>query len=110
MPFTIRPYRRMSVCCPVTYQTGDFEGHGTVWNLSLTGCRFSGTLPLREGEFFSMTVTLPSEQQVYVIAAIVCRVRGEEYGADVLSMDEESREVLGRYLDQDLIDWMESHW
>lgn len=35
MPFTIRP------CCPVTYQTGLFEGRGTVWNLSLTGWRFS---------------------------------------------------------------------
>jgi len=30
MPFTIRPCRRFPVCCPVTYQTGLFEGHGTV--------------------------------------------------------------------------------
>jgi hypothetical protein len=34
----------------VTYQTGLFEGHGTAWNLSLTGWRFSGTLPLWIGE------------------------------------------------------------
>lgn len=74
MPFAIRPYRRVPVCCPVTYQTGDFEGHVTVWNLSLTGCRFSGDLPLREGEFFSKTVTLPAEQRVYVLTATVCSV------------------------------------
>lgn len=49
MPFTVRPYRRFPICCPVTYQTGLFEGHGTLWNLSLTGWRFSGNLPLRIG-------------------------------------------------------------
>ncbi len=30
MPFSIRPSRRISVCCPVTYHCGDFEGHGTM--------------------------------------------------------------------------------
>ena len=46
MPYAIRPYHRFPVYCPVTYQTSLFEGHGTVWNLSLTGWRFSGDLPL----------------------------------------------------------------
>jgi hypothetical protein len=32
MPFTIRPYRRFPIYCPVTYQTGLFEGHGAVWS------------------------------------------------------------------------------
>jgi len=35
MPITIRPYRRVPVSCPGTYQTGLFEGHGTIWNVSL---------------------------------------------------------------------------
>jgi len=30
MPFTILPHRRFPICCPVTYQTGLFEGQGTV--------------------------------------------------------------------------------
>jgi len=110
MPFDIRSNRRVPICCPIAYQTGDFEGHGTVWNLSHTGWRFSGNLPLREGEIFSLTVTLPSEERVYVMAAIVCWVCGEEYGADTLSMDEESRDVLEQYLNQQIQDWMESHW
>ena len=37
MPFSIRPFRRFPVCCPVTYQCGLFEGHGTVWNLFAHG-------------------------------------------------------------------------
>jgi len=110
MPFIIRPYRRVPVCCPVTYHVGAFEGQGTVWNCSLTGWRFSGNLPLREGEIFSLSVTLPSDEHVYVLAASVCWVRGEDYGADTLSMDAESREVLENYLDQELIGWMESQW
>jgi hypothetical protein len=44
------------------------------------------------------------------MAAIVCWVCGEEYGADTLSMDEESRDVLEQYLNQQIQDWMESHW
>jgi hypothetical protein len=42
MPFSIRPYRRFPVCCPVTYHAGLFEGQGIVWNLSVNGWRLSG--------------------------------------------------------------------
>jgi hypothetical protein len=48
MPFLIRPSRRFPVCCPVTYHCGLFEGHGTMWNVSLTGWRFSGSQMARE--------------------------------------------------------------
>jgi uncharacterized protein YjbJ (UPF0337 family) len=48
MPFLIRPSRRFPVCCPVTYECGLFEGHGTVWNLSLTG--FWQHYPTQEGK------------------------------------------------------------
>src|SRR5262244_4522343 len=79
MPFTIRPYRRFAVSCPVTYQRSLFEGHGTVWNLSLTGWRFSGDLPLRIGEVCSLTVIQPPYQPIYVAAGIVRWVRGDEW-------------------------------
>src|SRR5262244_477498 len=100
MPFTIRPYRRFAVSCPVTYQTGLFEGQGTVWNLSLTGWRFSGDLPLRIGEVCSLTVNLSIDQTIYVAAGIVRWVRGEEYGVETLVIDDESREDVEEYLSQ----------
>ncbi len=76
-----------------------FEGHGTVWNLSLTGWRFSGNLPLRIGEVCSLTVTLPPYQLIYVAAGIVRWVRGdEEYGVQTLVVDDESREDMEEYL------------
>jgi PilZ domain len=83
----------------VTYQTGLFEGHGTVWNLSLTAWRFSGTLPLRIGKVCSLTVILPPYQPVYVTAGIVRWVHGgEEYGVETLVIDDESQEDVEEYL------------
>ena len=67
MPFLIRPSRRFPVCCPVTDQSGLFEGHGTVWNLSCTGWRLSGYVPMgarlkmlsvRAGIFSSLLILL----------------------------------------------------
>ena len=107
MPFSIRSFRRFPICCPVTYQCGLFEGHGNVWNCSRTGWRISGNLPLRLGEVCSLTVTLPPYQLVYVAAAIVRRVRGEEYGVETLVLDNESCDDLEEYLDQQINTVME---
>jgi len=98
MPLIVRPYRRVPVSCPLIYQTGLFEGHGTVWNLSLTGWRFSGDLPLRIGEVCSLTVNLSIDQHIYVAAGVVRWVQGEEYGVETLVIDDESREDLDEYL------------
>jgi len=110
MPFSIRPNRRVPVCCPLTYQCGDFEGHGTVWNLSLKGWRVSGNLPLRIGEVCSLTVNLPTQETLYVAAGVVRWVRGEEYGVETLVMDDESREEMEQYICQRVSDrWGELH-
>jgi hypothetical protein len=98
------------MCCPVTYQCGLFEGHGTVWNLSLTGRHFSGNLPLRVGEVCSLTVNLPTQETLYVAAGIVRWMRGEEYGVETLMMDDESREDMEQYICQQVEDkWIALH-
>jgi PilZ domain-containing protein len=107
MPFLIRPSRRFPVCCPVTYQCGLFEGHGIVWNVSLTGWRFSGNLPLRIGEVCSLTVNLSIQPPIYVAAGIVRWVRGGEYGVETLVIDDESREDMEQYLWQRLQEFIE---
>ena len=66
MAFTIRPYRRFPVECIVKYRIGSYTGTGTVWNLSLSGWRFSGDLPMRRGEILSLNVTLPNEQRIKI--------------------------------------------
>jgi hypothetical protein len=110
MTFLIRPSRRFPVCCPVTYQCDDFEGHGTVWNVSLTGWRFSGNLPLRIGEICSLTVHLPSEPPIYVVAGVVRWMRSEEYGVETFVMDDELRKDVEQYACQRVEDkWIAVH-
>jgi len=82
MPFTIRPVRRFPVCCPVTYHACLSKGCGTVRNISLSGWRLSGDVPMRVGQTCSLCVTLSNPKRVFVVAGIVRWVRGEEYGIE----------------------------
>jgi len=82
MPFMIRPVRRFPVCCPVAYRAGLSKGCGTVWNISLSGWRLSGDLPLHVGQTCSLCVTLSNAKRVFVVAGIVRWVRGDEYGIE----------------------------
>ena len=100
MPFTIRPYRRFPVCCPVTYHAGLSEGQGTVWNVSLNGWRLSGDLPLRIGQTIPLTVALSNQQRMFVAAAIVRWKRGEEYGLETIVTDKRTQGQLQHYITQ----------
>jgi hypothetical protein len=100
MHFTLRPYRRFPVCCPVTYHAGPFQGQGTIWNLSCTGWRLSGDLPMRPGERFSLTVTLPNEQRIVVPEAVVRWSRGQEFAAENLSIEPHTQTCLQHYVNR----------
>lgn len=91
MPFMLRPYRRFPVHCFLSYSCGPFKGIGTVWNISITGWRLSGDLPLRTGENCSLTVSLPNEQTILVEEAVVRWVRENEYGLETKTLDRHAR-------------------
>ena len=98
MPFSIRPCRRFPVQCAVTYNAGPFQGQGTVWNLSCTWWRLSGDLPMRPGEALSLTVTLPNQQSIFMAAAIVRWVRGQEYGVETSVVEKQTQSRLQHYV------------
>ncbi len=98
MPFSIRPYRRFPLCCPVIYYAGLSEGSGTIWNISLTGWRLSGDLPVQVGQSFPMTVTLPDRQSLFVAAGIVRWVRRDDYGVETLVADSTALTWVARYV------------
>ena len=100
MPFSIRPYRRFPVQCSVTYNAGPFQGQGTVWNLSLSGLRLSGDLPMQPGESFSLTVTLPNEQRIKISEAVVRWSRGEEFAAETRLIEPHTQARLEHYMKQ----------
>ena len=100
MSFLIRPSRRFPVCCPVTYHAGLSEGHGMIWNISVNGWRLSGDLPLRVGQSFPMTVTLPNQRSLFIAAGIVRWARGDDYGVETLVADSPALNYVARYVRQ----------
>jgi len=90
MPFSVRPHRRFPVCCSVTYHAGLFQGQGTVWNFSLSGWKLSGDVPLQVGQTCALTVNLPIEESIVVAAAIVRRVRGQEFDLETLAIEKQT--------------------
>ena len=98
MPFSIRPDRRFPVQCAVTYHAGPFHGHGTIWNLSRTGWRLSGDLPMRPGETLSLTLTLPNEQRIAVTEAVVRWSRGQEFAVENRVIQSHTRARLQHYV------------
>jgi hypothetical protein len=98
MPFTIRPYRRFPVQCAITYNAGSFQGQGTVWNLSHTGWRLSGDLPMRQGETLSLTVTLPKEQRIVVPKAVARWSRGQEFAVENVVIESHTHARLQHFV------------
>ncbi len=98
MPFSIRPFRRFPVHCSFSYNAGPFQGQGTVWNLSCTGWRLSGDLPMRPGEALSLTVTLPNEQRIDVPVAVVRWSRGQEFAVENLVIETHTHARLQHYV------------
>jgi hypothetical protein len=98
MPFTIRPFRRFPVQCSVTYNAGLFQGECTVWNLSCTGWRLSGDLPMQPGETCSLTVTLPNEQRIEVSEAVVRWSRGQEFAVESVVVERHTKARLEHYV------------
>jgi len=94
MPFSVRPHRRSPLQCSVLYNAGPIQGQGTVWNLSLNGWKLSGDVPLRVGETCSLTVNLLNQESIFVAAAIVRWVRGQEYGLETLVVETQMRSRL----------------
>jgi hypothetical protein len=103
MSFIIRSYRRFPVQCPVSYNAGTSQGLGTVWNFSLNGWKLSGDVPLRVGQTCPLTVTLPNQESIFVDAAIVRWVRGQEYGLETVTVDKPTQsrvEHMVKHLEQ----------
>ena len=100
MPFSIRPYCRFPMHCAVTYNAGPFHGQGTVWNLSGSGWRLSGDVPMHPGEALSLIVTLPNEQRIEIPEAVVRWSRGQEFAVENLVIEPHTQARLQHYVNR----------
>jgi hypothetical protein len=97
MPFSIRPFHRFPVQWPVTHNGCPFRGQGRVWNLSYTGWRLSGDLPMRAGETLSLKVTLPNERCIEIIQAVRWS-RGQEFAVETVMIGRNTHARLQHYM------------
>jgi len=100
MAFVLRPYRRFPVVIPATYENWSQEGQGMIWNLSSAGWRLSGDLPLAIGDICSLSMTLPTNKRIAVLAGVVRWVRGEEFGIETLAMNKTAHARLSVYIQE----------
>lgn len=100
MSFSIRPDRRFPICCPVTYHAGLREGHGQAWNLSVSGWRFSGDVPLWVGQTFPLTINLPDQPPLFVAGVTVRWVRGQEYGVETVVVEKHIQSRVEHWVTQ----------
>lgn len=100
MPFVLRPHSRLPVCCPMTYEVGHSKGKGTVWDISISGFRFSTDSLLQPGQVCSLTVELPNNETIRVAAAVVRWMLDDnfEYGAEVFVADKRAQRQVADYL------------
>lgn len=100
MCFSIRPFRHFPMQCAVTYIAGSFQGQCIVWNLSLSGLRFSRDLPMRPGETLFLTVTLPNEQCIDVPEPVVRSSNGLEFAVEKLVFERDIVSRLGAHIER----------
>jgi hypothetical protein len=82
----------------VTYNAGPFQGHGTSWNLSMNGWRLSGDLPVQPGDTLSLRVTLPNNQCVAILQAVVRWSRGQEFAVETVMVELYTEARLQQYV------------
>ena len=96
-----RKKSRASVHCPFSYFYDGTLAKGTIWDLSETGWRATGELPVAAGSELTVYLTLPNSgksKNLVVDAAVVRWSEGRDAGWEIIRIDEEARARLDYFL------------
>lgn len=97
--FHVRPHHRVPVQCTVYFSNAELNGSGTLWNLSLDGCRVDGTVPLLIGMHLELLIMLPGRHASIVVqSAQVAWARGQEFGLRLLSVQAVDQSRLQQFI------------
>ena len=84
----VRRRYRYAVHCPVRYHVDEHVGEGLVVDMTRAGWRVRGQEGMRLGMVLRLDVTLPGAMEaISVSRAVVCWVRGAEFGVKLEAMD-----------------------
>jgi hypothetical protein len=87
-----------SLCSVLSPTTWAHSKARHIWNLSCTGWRLSGDLPMRPGETLSLTIKLPNEQHIEVPEAVVRWSRGQEFAVENVMIEPHTHARLQHYV------------
>ena len=57
----------------------------------MNGWRFSGDIPLRVGQTCPLTINVPEQPALVVVAVTVRWVRGQEYGVETVVVEKQTQ-------------------
>ena len=99
--FHLRTYRRLPMHGQGTvfFANAECEGRGSLWNLSVTGCRITSS-QLAPGMVFSVIVGLPNNRAVIGPRARVVWSQGADHGIELEATVEGDLERLQRFIQQ----------
>jgi hypothetical protein len=97
--FRVRSAPRFSLNCRILFCSGQFEGKGTVCDLSKNGCRISSEILVERGMELALSLLLPDQPwPLRVDCAVVRWTRGKEFGLEFLRVSDAHEERLRLFL------------
>lgn len=95
----VRRYPRVAVQLPVSFRNNECEADGTLYNLSLGGCRIDTDQPPEKGVYLLMHMYLSyAEPPTIIQLAAVRWSSATEFGVEFLMLTEATQERLQRFL------------
>lgn len=98
-PYTVRKEERFRESVPVEYQGEQITGEGFVSELSLSGGRIVGNVPVSVGLSLVLHFSLPGEPEPFTFEGATVRwVRGIEFGVDLGPLPSDTAERFTRVI------------
>jgi hypothetical protein len=83
-PFTVRKEQRFRQSVPVQYRGDVVNGEGLVYDLSLSGGRIVGNVPVSVGQALVLRLSLPGAAEPFQFDQVTVQwVTGLEFGVDI---------------------------
>ncbi len=95
-----RQFYRVPIFALVKYKAGNRDGYGSVTDVSPSGWRIFGTMPVEAGDVCALKVKLPTKEWVSVAAGRVQWTCGEACGIQTLMINTHARERIIQYIFQ----------
>ena len=98
-PFTVRKELRFRQSVPVQFRGDVVNGEGLLYDLSLSGGRIVGNVPVSVGLSLILRLSLPGDAEPFQFDQVMVHwVRGLEFGVDLGTLPQDVAERLTRVI------------